>query len=204
MLRLFYADLSGFRPKRDSIPLSEYRKDILNRSSNPLRHTEALAAEAILNRAVSIALQELPLPLEIYKGEHGKPYLCGGELYFNLSHSGKYVVCALADREVGVDVQQPTRVNEAVIKRFFSDEEASYIHAAEDRDRAFAEVWSLKESYIKALGTGIATPLSSFSVKPEGIFGWSMRHFLQDGYHFAVCLSGELTDEVSLEATELL
>ena len=38
-------------------------------------------------------------------GEYGKPYLASGDLFFNLSHCGDMVVCAVCDREVGVDIQ---------------------------------------------------------------------------------------------------
>lgn len=203
MLRIFYADINGFYPDKDAVLLSEYRQNILNRVGNPNRYKEALAAEALLNRAVRLVRHEMPLPLEINTGEYGKPYLNVEDLFFNLSHSGKYVVCAVADREVGVDVQQPCRMNEGVIKRFFSEDEATYIQASENRDRAFAEVWSLKESYVKALGTGISKPLSSFSVKTEKIHGWSMRQQMLDGYSFAVCYAGELTGNIQLEAVEL-
>ena len=35
--------------------------------------------------------------------EYGKPYLESGGLFFNLSHSGEYVACAISDKEIGID-----------------------------------------------------------------------------------------------------
>lgn len=36
---------------------------------------------------------------------HGKPYLLNyPDVHFNISHSGEYVACAVADSPVGVDI----------------------------------------------------------------------------------------------------
>ena len=52
---------------------------------------------------ISFALREywgLPLgSYRILRGEKGKPFIVGREnVFFNLSHSGEYVVCAVSDR----------------------------------------------------------------------------------------------------------
>ena len=39
-------------------------------------------------------------------GEHGKPFLTlQPKIHYNITHSGKYVMCIIADQEVGIDVQ---------------------------------------------------------------------------------------------------
>ena len=41
------------------------------------------------------------------KGEHGKPFFTlQPKIHYNISHSGKYVVCVLAGEEVGIDIQE--------------------------------------------------------------------------------------------------
>lgn len=57
------------------------------------------------------------VPLLYREGKYGKPYWNREKLeasfaykkfwYYNLSHSGDYVVLAVADREIGVDIQEP-------------------------------------------------------------------------------------------------
>lgn len=42
---------------------------------------------------------------EMRVGEHGKPYLAGLPLRFNLSHAGEMVLCAVSDQEIGCDVE---------------------------------------------------------------------------------------------------
>ena len=101
---------------------------------------------------------------DITEGLRGKPEFempedCDAECHFNLSHSGNYVICVMADFEVGADVQRRTRVRESVLQRFFSEEEKKCVEAGgEDdvlRERAFAKVWACKEAATKLTGRGI-------------------------------------------------
>ncbi|MEM9381587.1 MAG: 4'-phosphopantetheinyl transferase superfamily protein [Planctomycetota bacterium] len=104
-------------------------------------------------------------------GEHGKPEVAPeheSRLRFNLSHTRGMVACAVAlDRDVGVDVETTDRRTEttAIADRFFSTFEVDALRAlpAERQRERFFTYWSLKESYIKARGLGLAIPLGSFS-----------------------------------------
>ena len=43
----------------------------------------------------------------IARGEKGKPFIVGVEnVFFNISHSGDYVVCSVSDREIGIDIEK--------------------------------------------------------------------------------------------------
>ncbi len=96
--------------------------------------------------------------------EHGKPYFKNSSLKFSLSHSGKYCAAALSGKEVGIDIQQIKDINLKIGERFFTKEEYGRIKSADD----FFRIWTLKESFVKATGKGLSTPLSSFCVKnPE-------------------------------------
>jgi len=104
--------------------------------------------------------------------EHGKPEIASGRcdlpLRFNLSHTRGLVACAVAlRREVGVDVEWLGRSARTVdvADRFFSPSEVRDLHAAPagERRERFFRYWTLKESYIKARGFGLALPLGRFS-----------------------------------------
>jgi len=99
---------------------------------------------------------------------NGKPYLRGFEnVHFNISHSGEWVVCAFAKLPVGVDVEKIRRVNFEIARRFFSDQEVKELFSLPENEQTgfFFDLWTLKESYLKALGTGLTKPLGSFTVQ---------------------------------------
>ena len=100
---------------------------------------------------------------------YGKPILLNPHgIYFNISHSGNWVVCAIDDDgPVGVDVEVIKPIDLAIAERFFSSEEyISLINQPEELQlKYFFLIWTLKESYIKAEGKGLSIPLNSFSIK---------------------------------------
>ncbi len=88
---------------------------------------------------------------------------------FNLSHSGHYALCSVQVQgegaQVGCDVQKIGPYGEGVAKRFFCPEEYGHIQAQESeegRRKLFFRYWTLKESFIKATGKGMAIDLGSF------------------------------------------
>nr|MBQ8253812.1 4'-phosphopantetheinyl transferase superfamily protein [Lachnospiraceae bacterium] len=118
--------------------------------------------------------QEVP---GIAEGMRGKPEFIWPEdtenrIFFNLSHSGNYVICVMADFEVGADIQVKTRVRESLLRRFFSEEEQTCMEmCGEDetlRERTFARIWASKEAAAKLTGRGIGQMLSVLVRKMEG------------------------------------
>lgn len=101
-------------------------------------------------------------------GPHGRPEVAdpATDLHFNLSHSAGVVICALARRTVGVDVEDLTRraPDPAIVNRYCSPSEtadvATDVPGWADR---FLTYWTLKEAYLKARGLGIAVPLADIS-----------------------------------------
>ncbi|GAA3399571.1 4'-phosphopantetheinyl transferase family protein [Paenibacillus hodogayensis] len=109
--------------------------------------------------------------------EYGKPSLENGTNFsFNLSHSGRWVVLAWSASRLplGVDVEQIAPVDFRIAESFFSPKESAALFARPDEERLhyFYRLWTLKESYIKALGKGLSMPLDRFTVMPTGSDGW--------------------------------
>ena len=105
--------------------------------------------------------------VRIENGLWEKPRLISPQgVCFNLSHSGGWTVAAVSDGEVGVDVQQLKPVDMRLATRFFTEEERRQIECAgEGATELFYRFWTVKEAYLKALGTGLNRPLNSFTVR---------------------------------------
>lgn len=177
MLKVYYAGFALVRQSGD-YPISEYRRSRLVRIKPPHARRASLGAELLLCRALGECCPDMTLPPDIIQGEHGKPYLRGGEAYFSLSHSGERVAAAICDREVGLDIQEMREYNPKLAERFFAPDERLYVENSTDKSAAFTELWSKKESYIKAIGTGLSTPLNSFSVmNMPGLFYTTLDEF---------------------------
>jgi 4'-phosphopantetheinyl transferase len=110
--------------------------------------------------------------------EHGRPVLAtlpdgAPDLRFNLTHTDGLIACAVTiGREVGVDAENINRtLTHDIAERFFSPREVADLHALPAADQAvvFFDYWTLKESYIKARGLGLALPLGQFTfLRPPG------------------------------------
>ena len=104
-------------------------------------------------------------------GKEGKPYLPERpDVHFSLSHSGELALCALSASEIGCDVETPRRCELALAERFFHPEESALLFSLPEgeQEAAFLRLWTLKESYLKAIGLGLALPLNAFRILPEG------------------------------------
>ena len=92
--------------------------------------------------------------LDCKKG--GKPTLRNGNHHFNLSHSGKYVVLAIAELEIGVDIEHIRPYHEATAKKVFSLEVQKQLSAIseKERDQLFTRLWTELEAKLKVKGIG--------------------------------------------------
>lgn len=100
--------------------------------------------------------------------KNGKPYLKDHlDIFFNISHSGGLVACAFDHHPVGVDVGYPRRFSAALLDRIFTENEKNLLSSQGSQDSLkeewFCRLWTLKESYVKLTGEGIAADLKAFS-----------------------------------------
>jgi 4'-phosphopantetheinyl transferase len=125
-----------------------------------------LGAHLLLHYALFHQNPTIPQPPQLRYNPHGKPYLLGKDApFFNLSHAGHYVACALSQQAVGVDIEERSPVDEPLARRCFTDNELSAVLTANSLDTdAFFRLWTLKESYLKYLGSGLSLDLLSFEV----------------------------------------
>lgn len=104
--------------------------------------------------------------------DHGKPIVesparaCRS---FNIAHTRGLVLCGLGSPHqwLGVDVEwMDRRTDPELARRYFAPEEIRQLDATRNEDdhrRLFLRLWTLKEAFIKAIGTGMYTPLDQFA-----------------------------------------
>ena len=149
--------------------LAPEKKDEITKISPLIKDIYTLLGEAIIRQSISKKINCHTSQIKILTDSFGKPYCKHPEsCYFNISHSGEWVVCALENEPVGIDIQKivkvPRKRMDMIVLRFFHKyEQTRYFNlSVEERENFFFSQWALKESYIKLLGKGLRIPLHSF------------------------------------------
>lgn len=156
----------------DALPLlSRYRRDKTLRYRYERGKMLSAGAGLLLDNLLrSRGLRERDM--QYVEGEHGKPaFELYPELHFSLSHSGNLVACAIGEIPLGVDVQTIVTARESLINYTMSESEKAKLQALDDitaRNAYFTQLWTLKESYAKATGTGLTHNFPSFEVAQDG------------------------------------
>lgn len=131
----------------------------------------SLATELLVRYCIAKDTGGFSEQLEFEYGKYGKPYIsCIPNYFFSVSHSHNAIIFASSDSEIGVDIEKITEDSKSIIqiaKDFFTCDEEKYICSSDNMYKHFFEVWTRKEAYVKHLGTGLFTPLESFSVLKE-------------------------------------
>lgn len=108
---------------------------------------------------------------EVSFTQREKPYFADLSLpRFSLSHSGDYVMAAIADEEVGCDVQETVKADMRLANRVCTEREKESILSSEAPDRVFTSVWAKKEAILKCTGAGVAADFSSIESPSDPCF----------------------------------
>lgn len=154
--------------------LSDERKKAVDQYKKWNDRRRSLLAGVMLEKSVKEILSA-SFPQIAYK-ENGKPYFPDYAIGFNLSHSGDYVMCAIADEEIGCDIQalRPLRVD--FVKKYYTDSEKEYLQRKQaggqypttaDYEKDVLRIFSAKESYMKYTGLGFRLDFRDIEVDLE-------------------------------------
>lgn len=129
----------------------------------------SLVAELLVRQAIGLHRQIPNSKINFDSNAFGKPILREDpSFHFNISHSGVWVICAISEADVGIDIEKIVSIDLQIARNYFTEAEQRYIFASEiskdQRLNRFYEIWTLKESYIKAIGKGLSLSLLAFSV----------------------------------------
>jgi len=133
------------------------------------------AAHGALRVALALMLGRDPREFRFEQGAYGKPELAGGgDLRFNMSHSGGLVLIALAKGvALGADIERmrPLSDRADIVRRFFHPGEQADLAGLPEAEAlpAFFRCWTRKEAVVKALGVGMSLELDRYRVscKPD-------------------------------------
>ncbi len=157
--------------------LSPGEQAAASRFSRPDDRQRYLAAHAALRRILSSYLACPARDLAFSSNEYGKPFLSYPHdhrrpLHFSLSHSGEYTALAFSlSSPVGIDIERSRSSVKPleISKRFYHPKEAGQIACLppSEQKTAFFRLWTLREAFLKGLGTGFHTRPDSFCICPD-------------------------------------
>ena len=137
-------------------------------------------SDTFIKKALRIAGYD---DIEIKRTENGKPY-SDKNVFFSLSHTKKFIVCAVSDFEVGIDAEKIRSVAKRgkIAKKVLKTEK-------ELSDNEFLELWTRYESKIKFYGKKLFNSLNEAEI--------NTHTFIIEDYIISVC--AEITENIETE-----
>ena len=139
--------------------MSDERKAETERIAVKEKRAAKIAADHLRRECIGNFCKADPKSIVFFKGEHGKPYAENLPVFFSISHSGDFAVCAVSEREIGIDIEKIRPIKLKTAERFAAPSELDYI----TEERRLFEIWTLKEAYFKCIGTGLGADITSVS-----------------------------------------
>lgn len=169
--------------------ISEQRREQVLKFKHELGKRLCVLAYQLLKRGLAEVYGIRENPVFEYN-EHGKPMIVGHpEIFFNLSHCKEAAICVVSDQPVGVDVESVRSFNESLVRYTMNEAEVEEIESAEDQAIAFIRLWTMKESALKLIGTGISNDLKQV-LQQENLqfqtFVDTQRRFVYSICHFNI------------------
>jgi 4'-phosphopantetheinyl transferase len=172
--------------------MDEQKKSEILSLPSDVKKKQKIAADMLCRSMISEKCGIAPECIVFAKSENGKPYAVNANVFFSISHSADTVVCAVSEKEIGIDIEKTRNIRLRVAEKFATEAEIGYI--GEDIDRFF-EIWTLKEAFFKCKGTGLGSDIKSVCFEiTEGIVSCSDNGYslffekITDGYTCSVCI----------------
>ena len=137
----------------------ERKKETLALVSESKRN-QKIAADMLCRQMLAEAKGIDNENISFNKSSTGKPFAENSNFKFSISHCGNLVVCAVSEKEIGVDVEKIRDIRLKAAEKFASKTELEYIGNSLER---FFEIWTLKEAFFKCKGTGLGADIKDIS-----------------------------------------
>ena len=209
MIRLCYCNVENLDLKRAYGLVSKKRQEKIDFYRFDKDKKLSAGAYLLLKRLLLEENIENPI-FETH--EFGKAYITNHDnIHFNLSHSGRIVLCAISDRQVGADVEfNDPEIDLTIAKQYFYNSEYENIMNAESPSDEFFRYWVLKESYMKYTGLGMNLQLDSFEIIIEDEINLknddknlTFNLFDIEGYKIGIASHYEVSDLIEYDVNDL-
>ena len=156
---------------------------------------QELTAGFLLKRYLDISSDE-----QLERPQNGKPMLQSGKPFFNLSHSGEYVVLAISDIDIGLDIEKIRDIHWPTVRKVFQESQQDQLENTPktEQPQQFTKLWTNWEAKLKLSGTGFATDLGQKDAKGAD----SIVHCIKYKDYMITCAAYE-NFYMSVEETQL-
>ncbi|MGN1114116.1 MAG: 4'-phosphopantetheinyl transferase family protein [Oscillospiraceae bacterium] len=128
--------------------------------------------------------------IELCYGNKNKPYCKNHpDIFFSISHCRKGCICAVGDNELGADIQDIKDFNLRLLPKICTSDEESLILSSDNKQKAFTELWTRKESFVKMKSCGISSDLKLADTIKYHNF---IDSFESHGCYISVCESNRI------------
>jgi len=176
-------DLKDFHYLLNSLPSVD--RDKINRYVRWEDAQRCLIGKILIRSSIMTRFGITNDAIFIEEDEFGKPFCKDvDDFHFNISHSGEWIVYVSDNGPVGIDVEEVNDIELDIVDRFFSNGEIRDIHQVDEANRMdyFYDLWTLKESYVKAEGRGLSISMDSFHIRRE--VDAIITNGIDENYHF--------------------
>lgn len=151
----------------------------------------SLCAEHLARTMLSECCKTPPESFIFAREKNGKPYAVGVPFFFNVSHSGDFVLCAVDTQPIGADIEVLRPVRHSLPARVCTAEELSYATPDGVLDHArFLQIWTAKEAVLKQSGRSVLCDLRQISVIRDDSFAFPpLSLHSHTTSHYALCIA---------------
>ena len=138
-----------------------------------------------------------PKSVEFEVNEFNKPKIRNQEnIHFNTSHSGDWLVFIFSNNPCGIDIERNNHGFDysSILEMSFHPDEIDFIQKSIQPINEFFKIWTIKESILKAEGTGLMdnlnelNTLQDFAKLPSNTDTWYTKSLLiEEDYWCSMC-----------------
>ena len=208
MIRVYYTNIENQDFSNAYTIFSQYisqnRIAKINKFNNNILKLQSLYSELLIRFSIISYTGYSNFHKKKKKSPSGKPYVKNiPNLYFNVSHSGFYVVIAIGTYNLGIDIEKIKKITPHFIRSQLSlnEQHALAEYPISDQLRLFFNYWCLKECYLKYLGTGINSRMDKLDFKISEMSPIQLNNYnnspyfqileINSDYKAAICMEND-------------